>query len=170
MPSYRELAELLGYRSKNSVFKLIQKLRDDGFLDQDDQKRLIPRQLFGAVKILGTVEAGFPTGADEDDSESVSLDQFLIRHKEATYMLKVRGKSMIDAGIHPGDMVLVERDKTPRDGDIVIAHIDNEWTMKYYRKKGSRVYLQAANRNFPDIFPHQELKIPAVVVAVVRKY
>ena len=85
-------------------------------------------------------------------------------------MLKVSGESMIDAGIMPGDMVLVDRSLTPSDGNIVIAQIDNQWTIKYFRKNGKEVYLEPANKKFPIIYPKEELNIAAVVKAVVRKY
>jgi repressor LexA len=66
----------------------------------------------------------------------MSLDEYLITNKEATYILKVNGESMIEAGILPGDMLLVERGAEPRDGDIMIAQVDSAWTMKYFRRRG----------------------------------
>ena len=84
------------------------------------------------LPVLGTVAAGFPSPADEELTDTMSLDEYLISNKEATYILKVNGNSMIDAGILPGDMLLVERGVQPRDGDIVIAQVDREWTMKYF--------------------------------------
>ncbi len=77
---------------------------------------------------------------------------------------------MIDAGIHEGDMVVVEKGKPARNGDIVIAEIDGSWTMKYYEKQGSTVILHPANKNYPDLHPSEELSIGGVVVGVVRKY
>jgi repressor LexA len=85
-------------------------------------------------------------------------------------MIKVEGRSMIGAGILPGDMVLVERGLEPRDGDIVIAEVDQQWTMKYFRKRGRRVYLEAANKAFKPIYPKEELKVAAVVIGLIRKY
>jgi repressor LexA len=100
----------------------------------------------------------------------MSLDQYLIENREATYLLKVKGDSMLDAGIQPGDLVIVERTNTPRVGDIVIAEVDGEWTMKYLRKQGNRLYLAPANKKYRPIFPKEALKVVAVVTAVVRKY
>ncbi len=71
----------------------------------------------------------------------------MIENKEATYILKVKGESMIDAGINPGDLVIVERGKPAKAGDIVIANIDGEYTIKYYRLKNRKPYLEAANKN-----------------------
>ena len=77
---------------------------------------------------------------------------------------------MIEAGIQPGDLVIVERTNRPKVGDIVIAEVDGEWTMKYLRKRGTRFYLAPANAQYKPIVPKGELKIAAVVKAVVRKY
>jgi SOS-response transcriptional repressor LexA len=77
---------------------------------------------------------------------------------------------MKDAGIMPGDMVLADRSATPRDGDIVIAEIDNAWTMKYLRVRNKKIFLEPANKKFKNIYPEQDLKIAAVVKGVVRKY
>ena len=120
--------------------------------------------------MLGTVAAGFPSPAEEELADTISLEELLIRDKDATYLLKVNGDSMIEAGILPGDYLLVERGAAPRDGDIVIAQIDREWTMKYFRRRGEKVFLEAANKNYQPIHPTEELKIAAVVRSVVRRY
>jgi SOS-response transcriptional repressor LexA len=86
-------------------------------------------------------------------------------------MLKVKGESMIDAGILPGDMVIVERGKEPKIGEIVIAEVDGDYTMKYYRKdKSGRVFLEPANERFQNIYPENNLEITAVVRSVIRKF
>ena len=77
---------------------------------------------------------------------------------------------MSGAGILPGDMVIVDKGQTPKSGDIVIAEVDGEWTMKYLRKRGSDVALIPANPKYKPIKPERELKIAGVVTAVVRKY
>ena len=85
-------------------------------------------------------------------------------------MLKVKGDSMKDAGIIEGDTVLVERTSSPKEGQIVIAEVDGGWTMKYLRKKNGMPYLEAANAKYQPIFPRSNLRIAAVVKAVIRKY
>jgi repressor LexA len=77
---------------------------------------------------------------------------------------------MIGEGIREGDLVIVEKGREPRNGDIVIAEVDGEWTIKYFRKQGKQVVLEAANPQYPLIRPQQELKIGGVVSAVIRKY
>lgn len=120
--------------------------------------------------MLGTVQAGFPSPAEEELIDTLSLDEFLIKNPQASYLVKVTGDSMIDAGIMQGDLVIVERGRQARHGDIVIAQVDGEWTMKYYEKKGPKIFLRAANKKYPLIEPKAELVIGGVVVANVRKY
>jgi SOS regulatory protein LexA len=170
MPSYREIMTLAGFKSKNAAYYLVNKLIKQGLLQRDKTGRLIPLASLFAVPILGTVEAGFPTPAEEETADLMSLDEYLIENKEATFILKVSGESMIDAGIMPGDMVLVERGRDPRDGDIVIAEVDNAWTMKYFRKKGNKIILEPANKKFQPIIPKSDLRVAAVVRSVIRKY
>jgi SOS-response transcriptional repressor LexA len=101
----------------------------------------------------------------------MDFDEFLTPNKESSYILKVKGESMIDAGIRPGDMVVVERRNTYKVGQIVIAMVDGEYTMKYLRQdtKGNH-YLEPANEKFSNIYPTESFKVEAVVTGVVRKY
>lgn len=170
MPSYQELSTLFGFESKNASFRVAKKLIEEGFLKKDRTGKLIPGQLFEGLRILGLVEAGFPTPAEESLLETTKLDEWLVDKPEATFMLRVKGDSMIDAGIQEGDMVIVERVIEAKPGTIVIADIDGAWTMKYLRKQGTYFYLEAANKKYKPIFPKEKLEIAAVVKAVVRKY
>lgn len=170
LPSYAEMTKLFSFRSKNAVFRVVQKLLEKGILSKDSKGRLIPRRLAASVKVLGFIQAGFPSPAEEELVDTLSLDEFLIQNPEATYLLKVSGDSMTGAGIHPGDLVLVERGRAVKTGDIVVAQTDNEWTMKYYDKKGNVVTLKSANPKYPPIRPREELVIGGVVIACIRKY
>lgn len=170
MPTYSEMMQLYGYKSKAAVFFIIQKFIKEGVLSKDKKGKLIPKRLYGNISLLGYVEAGFPSPAEEELIDTMSLDEFLIGNKEATFMLKVKGDSMIDAGIREGDMVLVERGKQAKAGQIVIAEVDGEYTMKYLRTKNGQHYLEAANEKYKPIYPKNELQIEAVVSAVIRKY
>jgi repressor LexA len=170
MPSYAEIGDLLGFRSKNAVFRLVEKLERLKIIARDKTGRLVPGSIDAPVRVLGTVEAGFPSPAEEELIDTLSLDDLLIQNREATFLLKVSGDSMSGAGILPGDMVIVDRGQAPKSGDIVIAQVDGEWTMKYFRKRGESVTLLPANPKYQPIKPKQELKIGGVVTAVVRKY
>jgi len=168
-PSFEEIRKLFGYKSKNAASWLVDKLVDKGLLRKDKQGKILFDALNG-IKLLGTVQAGWPSPAEEELVDTMSLDEYLVAHPEQTFLIKVSGDSMIDAGIHQGDLVLVERGRQPKHRDIVIAEVDNEWTMKYYEKNGKDVRLVAANKKYPPIRPIEELKIGGVIVAVVRKY
>ncbi len=170
MPSFSELGELVGLRSKSTVYKLVTRLETIKVLSRDDKGRLIPGSIASPVKVLGTVEAGFPSPAEEELLDTLSLDQYLIDNPNATFLLKISGDSMSEAGILPGDMVLVDRSRTAQSGDIIIAEVDGAWTMKYLKKRGQTIALIPANSRYKPIVPKNELKIAGVVVAVVRKY
>ena len=170
MPSYSEIALLLGFKSKNAVTRLVAKLLDAGVVSKDSTGRLIPHKMFGEIPRLGLVTAGFPAPVEENVDETVSLDDLLIKHKESTFMLEVDGDSMIDAHIADGDMVLVEKTNRAKDGQIVIAEVDGEFTMKYFRQEGDRIWLEPANKKYKPIYPTQDLKIAAVVKTVIRQY
>jgi repressor LexA len=170
MPTYEEMKDIFGVASKNTVAYRINKLVESGFLNKDGNKLSLAQT--GYVMRLGTVQAGFPTAADESvDVELLSLDDYLVEKKSSTYMLEVMGESMKDAGILEGDLVIVERGKTPRRGDIVLALVDHEYTLKYLETEKGRPVLVPANRAFKKIYPNPNtLKIEAVLKAVIRKY
>lgn len=170
MPLYKEIMALTGFRSRNAVFKLIAKLVEDGAVQKDARGHLSPLQLTPGIPLLGLVEAGFPSPAEEELLDVMDFDEYLTPNKEASYILKVKGDSMIDAGIQPGDMVIVERRSSYKPGQIVIASVDGEYTMKYLRKKGEKFYLEPANVKYKPIYPRESFRVEAVVTAVVRKY
>ncbi len=170
MPTYEEMKKLFDVASKNTVAYRVKKLIEEGVLEKSGTKLSLVQP--GFVMRLGTVQAGFPTAADEDvTSELMSLDDFLIDRKDSTYMLEVRGESMKDAGIMEGDLVLVERGKSPRRGDIVLALVENEYTLKYLETENGKPVLVPANKAFKKIYPNpNKLRIEAVLKAVIRKY
>lgn len=170
MPSYAEMAGLFGWRSKNAVYRFVSKTERLGLVRRDSKGRLLPAALGEPLKVLGTVEAGFPSPAEEELLDTLSLDRWLIENPGSTFMLKVTGDSMTGAGILPGDMVIVDRSLTPKSGDIVIAEVDGQWTMKYLRRQKGEVILEPANPAYRPIKPKKELKIGGVVTAIIRKY
>lgn len=170
MPGYQEIMDLVGFKSKNAVYKLINKLVSEGVLSKDSKGKLTPKKLFDGLPFLGLVEAGFPTSNSDLLSDSLSLDDYLVRSKDSSYILEVKGDSMINEGIREGDLVIVEKTTEAKAGDIVIALIDGGWTMKYLRKKGKEVFLEAANPKYKPIYPVYDFHIAAVVKGVIRKY
>lgn len=170
LPTYDELADLFMVKSKGSIHKYVQKFIDDGYVARGETGKLVPTTKLYGLRVLGSVQAGFPTSTEEEDVDTMSLDQFLVESPDSSYMLQVSGDSMKDAGIVEGDMVIVDRQKKPQTGDIVVAEVDGDWTMKYLMKRGNKVFLRAANENYPDIHPQDELKIAGTVISVIRKY
>lgn len=141
-----------------------------GVLNKTESGRLCkPVRKGHPLKLVGSVTAGFPSPAEESLLDTINLEEFLISRPDATFMLRVDGDSMIDAGILPDDIVLIERGRHPRNGDIVIACVDGEWTMKYYYKTGQDVRLEPANIGYSIIRPQRSLSIEGVVCSVVRK-
>lgn len=170
LPSYAEVCSLFGYRSKNAAFRLVKRLIELGVVEKSSGGRLVPKNLLHGLKLLGTVQAGFPSPAEEDLLDTLSLDDYLIAKKEASFLLRVTGDSMIDEGIMPGDLVIVERGRRPKVGDIVLAHIDNDWTLKFFAKQDGKACLKPGNKKYPTLYPKTELSITGVVTSVVRKY
>ena len=170
MPTYSEMLTLFGFKSKNAVSRLVDKLIDAGLVAKDSLGRLLPTGALTDVPILGLVKAGFPSPSEDVLETTINLDNFLIQKKDSTYILEVDGDSMIDEGIRDGDMVIAERTEHARDGQIVIAEVEGEFTMKYFRTSGGKTWLEPANKNFKPIYPKTGLKVCAVIKGVVRKY
>ena len=170
-PSYSEMADLFGYASKNAVYGPVNHLIALGYLRRGSGGRLVfTGKITAGIAALGSIQAGFPSPAEEELLDTISLDEFLVRRPEATYLLTVSGDSMQDAGIHAGDLVLVEKGATPKKNDIIIAQVDGEWTMKYFGRDRQGVFLDPANDKYSRIRPHNSLKIGGIVRAVIRRY
>jgi len=124
------------------------------------------------VLFLGGITAGFPSQVEDTLFESISMEEWLIKNPASTYLVKVYGESMVEAGILPGDYVLVDRALSPKNGDIVVVRVEDEWTMKYFYRDEREIKLKPANRRYPEIrlSPEDEVEVFGVVVAVIRKY
>lgn len=170
MPTYREMMDLFGFKSKNAVARLVDKFIEEGIVAKDHLGRLVADISLSSIPMLGSVKAGFPADVAEELKDTINIDEYLISKKENSYMLTVDGDSMIDAHIADGDMVLVEKTNQAKDGQIVIANVDGEFTMKYFKKDGDKVWLMPANKDFKPIYPKMYLNVIAKVVAVIRKY
>ena len=148
MPSFSEMVGLLGVRSKSVVNFWIEKLIQAEILEKDDKGHLKFKKSSFAIPLVGSVQAGFPSPEEEALCDIMSMDEYLITKPEASFLLQVSGDSMIGEGIMEGDLVVIERGRQPKIGDVVIAEVDGEWTMKYFKKQGKQVYLEAANPKF----------------------
>ncbi len=122
--------------------------------------------------MVGTVPAGFPSPAEDHGSRRIDLIERLITHPQATYLMRVRGLSMIEAGIFDGDVVVVDRAIKPRSGHIVVAVVDGEFTVKHLWMRAGRLKLKAANPTFADIVARdgQEIEVWGVVKAALKEF
>jgi SOS regulatory protein LexA len=123
-----------------------------------------------SIPLLGRIQAGWPSPEEEALCDIISLDEYLITRPESSFLLRVSGDSMTGAGILAGDLVIVEKGRIPKSGDVVIAQVDGEWTMKHFRKQGKEISLEPANPQYQVIRPQRELRIGGIVSAVIRKY
>jgi SOS regulatory protein LexA len=170
MPGYSEMCTLFGFASKNAVAKVVDKLIEQGIVRKDSTGKIVPILLGDEIPLLGYVEAGFPSPAEEMALDRVTMEDLLLGSRDKMYLLRVKGLSMVDAGIFEGDLLLVERTDQARIGDIVVASLDGEWTVKYLREKKGARYLEPANESYPDLWPEQSLEIGGVVRSVIRTY
>jgi len=121
--------------------------------------------------VSASVEAGFPSPADDHLERGIDLNEELIRNPAATFYVRVKGESMRDAGIHPGDILIIDRSVTPADRQIVVAMIDGEFTVKRFRKLGGKITLEAENPSFQpiEIGENQELTIWGAVTYIIHQ-
>jgi DNA polymerase V len=122
--------------------------------------------------ITGQVCAGFPSPAEDLGAQRIDLAKVLITHPQATYLIRASGQSMVDAGIFDNDILVVNRAISPRNNHIVVAVVDNEFTVKRLYQRAGRIKLKAANPTFPDIVPKdgQTLTIWGVVTSTIKQF
>lgn len=175
MPTYAEIMKLTGFKSKNAVYKLVNKLVEEGTLSKDSFGKLIPENIFGSVtRLAQPVSAGLGSAVEEQLADTISLEEWLLDTKNPMYMVDVEGDSMIDAGIMDGDTVLVEKTPQFKDGQIVVALMNDGYTIKYLRKRTGddlSMHLEPANENYNPIYPDEnnQIQLVGVVKTVVRK-
>ena len=171
LPSYARLMELLGLASKSAVKKVLERLADAGMLERTPDGDWAPSErFFDRVIAMQPVPAGAPISADSDIHEKISLDRFLIHQPAKTVLIRVTGDSMVDAGIHDGDLAVVERTTEATQGDIVVAVVDDQFTLKTLARDKDGYHLLPANSNYSVIRPNGKLEIFGVLVGLVRRY
>lgn len=120
------------------------------------------------VRKLGVIAAGKPR-LEEEQAETIQIDELLVQNPDTTYFLQVSGDSMSEAGIMDGDLVIVDAAREVKNRDIVVAEVDGEWTVKELIQRDGSLTLLPANARYQPIHPKQELRIAGVVTGVVRK-
>lgn len=171
LPSYNRLCSLLGLASRSAVAKVLNRLARQGFLERTPDEIWVPtRRFFQRLLADVSVPAGGPMPALDVDGQPVLIDEMLVKNPSSTCLLPVKGDSMIEAGILDGDWVVVEKTTRASPGDIVVAMVDNAFTLKTLAREGGQYVLQPANAAYPVIRPQGELLIFGVVVGLCRQY
>ncbi len=169
-PPYSGIGRLLGLRSKSSVAACLGRLREAGYLDTTESRRLKPGERFFERPLRAAVRAGRPDAVEDAYQEASSLDRYLIDSPSRTVHIEVRGESMTGAGILSGDLAVVELDASTQAGDLVVARVDGEFTLKRLALDADGPVLEAAHPDYADIRPRAELDIVGVVRGIVRRY
>jgi len=174
-PSYREIGKHFGLSSTATICEHIQALGEKGYLktDPNEARSIKIVEEFAAkafnLPLAGLITAGEPIEAIEG-KERIAVPQDLIKDEAKSYVLKVKGQSMIDEGIYDGDFVVVEQNSNPRNGQVVVALLDNAYaTLKKFYKEANRIRLQPANSSMKPIYAKNVL-VQGVVRAVIRKF
>ncbi|MEI6301129.1 MAG: S24 family peptidase [Betaproteobacteria bacterium] len=170
MPSYATLGELVGLSSKASVAELVLRLKAERLVESTPDRRLKPGKRFFERPIQESVHAGMPHPAFDSRPDTVSIDDYLVYHPSKTTLITVKGDSMIDAGIHDGDIVVVEKRATANVNDLVVAIVEGEFTLKRLGREKGRAILIPENKAYPVIRPKEDLEIFGVVVGQFRRY
>lgn len=169
LPSFEIIAKDFGFKHKNSVWQYFNKLKENDLIKEKNGKFFINPEYFGAIMFTSSVRAGFATVAEDSIERRVSFDEMFHLDSPATFVFNVSGDSMVNAGIFDGDKVIVKKTPCAKNGDIVLAFIDNGYTLKTYRQKDGKVWLQPENPEYPIIEPREVLTIFGIATGIVRE-
>lgn len=171
IPTQQRIADLVGF-SKAAARKLLERLEAEGFIVRtpDDDAWIPEKRFFERLLTSTAVRAGAPDMIEDGTGEPFLVDDYLVRKPSRTVMVPVKGDSMCDAGIHDGDIAVVERGRPAAKGDFVIAIVDNEFTLKELGMERGRFILKPHNPAYPVIRPKGELEVFGVMVGLVRRY
>jgi len=171
IPSYTKLCDVFGIASKSWVKTILDRLAKADFIQRTPDGDWVPtRQFFARPLAESSVQAGMPVSVTATQGEYFVIDELLIESPSKTTLIPVKGDSMIDAGIHEGDIAVVEKRTMANIGDIVVAIVDNEFTLKTLDKERGQFILRPSNQAYPVIRPQGSLEIYGVLVGLIRKY
>ncbi|KGM95379.1 LexA family transcriptional regulator [Clostridium novyi A str. 4552] len=178
-PSVREICKGVGLSSTSSVHGHLSKLEKKGLIRRDSTKPrtieilkepIVPKEMVN-IPILGKVTAGAPILAVENIEDTFPISLNFIPSNKDLFILKVSGESMIEAGILNGDLAIIEKSNTAKNGEIVVALIDNEVTLKRFFKEDKHIRLQPENKNMdPIILEDDSVSIVGKLAGVFRRY
>ncbi|MCD4780554.1 MAG: transcriptional repressor LexA [Candidatus Omnitrophica bacterium] len=171
-PTVREIAQHFKFKSTGTVRDYLKILVREGVIRITANKsraiELVYENLF-AIPILGRVQAGLPTLAVEEIEDYLNMDSLIFSETD-TFALRIKGESMINAGIFSGDLVLVQKQNIAQTDEIVVAVIGEEATVKRLKKKGARYFLEPANPHYQDIIVDEQVNIIGKVISVIRRF
>lgn len=184
-PTLDELREELGMGSKNAVLSHLSALEKKGYIQRSSKARdiriLRPIDEFKVMHdtadmghekrlpLIGTVAAGSPVLAEENIERFIYVPNYLVQSKQPCFALRVHGDSMMNAGIYDGDLVIVQSTQMAKNGDIVVALIGNEVTVKRLMMQENQRYLKAENPEYSDIHPREPWSLQGRVLALIRE-
>lgn len=170
LSSYEKIKEIFGFKSKNSIKQYIEALKkEDLIIEQNENLYINPNQ-FGAPLVLTSVKAGFAAIMDDKIEKRISMDDVLEINSPSTFVFKVSGNSMCEIGIYDEDYVIIKKTPNANIGDVVLAIVDNEFTLKTYKKDEKGVYLKPENKDYPIIRPKHSLSIFGVAIGITRRF
>jgi repressor LexA len=169
-PSLKEIAKFAKTENLSTAQYYIEQLSEKGYLKKDSYKNrgISPINNTQTIQLLGYIAAGEPIEPIEVPKTISVPASFSINEKYPHYALKVKGDSMMDMGILDGDTVLVKHQLTAENGDVVVAITENGATLKVFRKSGRKIYLEARNKDFPNIYP-ESLEIRGKFIGLIRQ-
>lgn len=190
-PSFEEMKDKVGLKSKSGIHRLISALEDRGFIKKlpfkaraieilklpnikqrplDEKTEIIDNQVV-ELPIVGRIAAGLPIEAIESGENTFYVPKVLAKGSDS-FILEVKGDSMIDAGINDGDFAIIKKQNTANNGDITVALTnENEATLKRFRKRGDTIALEAANELFETrIYSAGQINIQGILIGLIRRY
>ena len=190
-PSFEEMKNKVGLKSKSGIHRLISALEDRGFIKKlpfkaraieilkspnirsksSDNKHDTLDKHIVELPVVGRIAAGLPIEAIEAGENSLFVSKFLTKGSDS-FILEIKGESMIDAGINDGDFAIIKKQSTANNGEIVVALTDeNEATLKRFRKRGDTIALEAANELFETrIYSAGQISIQGILIGLIRQY
>lgn len=170
LPSFSVIAKLVGLKTTSAVSVMVDRMKAAGYLQAAPDRRLQPGRLFFEREVLDSIQAGLPQPANDPGIEGLNIDSYLIENPSRSVLLTVKGDSMVEAGLMSGDTVIVKKGAPAKPGDIVVAIVDNEFTVKYLAEDKRAFFLKPGNKAYSAIRAKDHLEVFGLVVGSFRKY
>ncbi len=172
-PSIRELCTMFKIKSTKAIHQHLKNLEEKGYIKRDSNARsieLLNRKRTVNLPLVGTVAAGTPILSVENIEDTIPIAWDFAKNMRDGFILRVKGDSMIEAGINEGDLILVKPQQTADNGDIVVAMIDDGATVKKFFKRKDHIVLQPYNSSYAPIKVSKDFRLIGKVMGLIRKY